>query len=289
MRECVTRKIALPRDPDGVTLAYHEIAGDGHPFVLLHGLTGHRDDFFTVLPALAEQNRVRWLIPDLRGHGDFSHTGRESTFTFDQLVTDLSDLLDALGLERCDLLGHSFGGMVALRFALASPDRVRSLVLMSTAGRAPEGYDEALFENAGRVARERGMAFLQSLVEKASRQDPNPGRADRQTRKWADRYWPHQVRRYGAMDPVGYGALGMAMVRQRPLASTLEQIRCPTTVIVGAEDPAFLPGAAELERTLPHATRVTISDAGHHPQMEHPQAWLRAMGDHLARQSRGSR
>lgn len=282
IRELVTRRLALPCDPDGVELTCHEIEGDGHPFVLLHGLTGHRDDFRTVLPELARGNVVRWLVPDLRGHGNFSHTGRESSFTFDQLVADLSALLDALGIDQCDVLGHSFGGMATLRFALTHPARVTSLVLMNTAGRAPERYDAALFENAGAVARERGMAFLQTLVEKASRQDPDPGPADLQTRKWADHYWPHQARRYRAMDPVAYGALGLAMVRQRPLGGELARIGCPTTVLVGEDDPGFLPAAEELAGAIPGAHQVTIPDAGHHPQMENPGAWLEALRAHLS-------
>ena len=282
MREVVTRRLVLPNDPDGVELTCYEIEGEGHPFVLLHGLTGHRDDFRTVLPELGRGNVVRWLVPDLRGHGDFSHTGRESSFTFEQLVADLSALLDALGIDQCDVLGHSFGGMVTLRFALAHPKRVTSLVLMSTAARSPERYDAALFENAGAVARERGMAFLQTLVEKASRQDPNPGPADLQTQKWADRYWPHQVRRYGAMDPVAYGALGLTMVQQHPLSEDLVGIGCPTTVLVGEDDPGFLPGAEELARAIPGARQVTIPDAGHHPQMENSDVWIETIRAHLA-------
>jgi len=251
--------------------------------VMLHGLTGHRDDFRPRMPELA--GAARLLAPDLRGHGDFTRTGRADTCTFDQLVEDLRALLDAWGLPSCDLLGHSFGGMVALRFALAHPVRVDSLILMDTAPFCPEAFSAAMFEKGGAIARERGMIFLQQLAEKRDRANERPSASDRQTRKWADRYWSHHRLRYGAMDPVAYAALGAAMVAQEPVTARLGEIRCPATVLVGADDEEFVPGADALEAGIPGARRVTLPDAGHHPQMENPGAWLDAVREHLRRVS----
>lgn len=283
MRRLETRQIALPGDPDGAELAYHEIAGSGRVFVLLHGLTGHRDDFRGVLPRLAEGNDLRWVVPDLRGHGDFSHTGRPESFGFDSLVRDQVGLLAALGVECCDLLGHSFGGMVALRFVLAHPARVRSLVLMDAGPSAPDGYDRSLFEKAGAIARTHGMAFLQSRIEQVMRANPDPSPADRQTHKWADLYWPHHRLRHTAMDPVAYGALGLAMVEQVSVVPRLGQIGCPTSILVGEDDVEFLRGAALLQDGVPRATRVTLPDAGHHPHIENTEAWLAALREHIER------
>ena len=281
MQGISTRHVHLPRDEDDAELLCSEVGAGPEAVILLHGLTGHRHDFQSVLPQLARGSPMRWLAPDLRGHGDFTHTGRSETFTFDQLVEDLVRLLEALGIERAHLLGHSFGGMVSLRFALSRPHQLRSLILMSTTPNAPEGYDEALFENAGAIARERGMGFLQQIVEKVSRREENPTPADRQTAKWADVYWPHQVLRYRAMDPVGYAALGHAMVQQRDLSEDLSRIQCPTTVLVGADDTRFLSGAETLAQGITNARKHVIPDAGHHPQMENTDAWLEAMRGHL--------
>lgn len=265
----------------GVELSYNESAGDGRPLVLLHGLTGHRDDFRERISDLADTGRL--LAPDLRGHGDFTRTGRAESFTFEQLVADLAALLDAWGVASCDLLGHSFGGMLALRFVLAHPQRVDSLILMDTAPFAPDGYDVETFEKAGAIARARGMVFLQELVEKAARNEANPSAADRQTEKWSDRYWAHHRRRYAAMDPEGYATLGVLMMRQQPVVERLAEIRCPATVLVGENDEEFLGGANALEAGIEGAVRVTVSDAGHHPHMENPEEWLAAVRDHLRR------
>jgi len=272
-----TKRIAL----GPLELSYLEVAGAGQPFVLLHGLTGHRDDFRSSLPELAD---LGWLLaPDLRGHGDFTHTGHEGSFGFPQLVADQSALLDAWGAPRCDLLGHSFGGMLALRFTLAHPERVASLILMDTAPFSPAAWSRETFEKAGAIARTRGMAFLQELVERAARQNPDPSPSDRQTFKWGERYWTHQRLRYGAMDPVAYGALGVAMAEQEPVEGRLGEIQCPTSVLVGADDAEFLEGADALEAGIEGAVRTTLPDAGHHPQIENLAAWQRAIRAHFGR------
>ena len=268
-----------------VELSYNDTGGGGRPLVLLHGLTGHRDDFRERMPDLAGTGRL--LAPDLRGHGDFTKTGIAESFSFEQLVADLAALLDAWGVDRCELLGHSFGGMLALRFALAHPRRLASLILMDTAPFAPDGYAVETFEKAGAIARARGMAFLQELVERAARNDPNPSASDRETAKWAEHYWAHHRRRYTAMDPEGYASLGVLMMRQTPVVDRLKEIQCPVTVLVGANDTEFLRGADALESGIAQSVRVTFPDAGHHPHMENAAAWLDAVRDHL-RRARGT-
>jgi len=259
-----------------------ELPGEGPPFLLLHGLTGHREDFLHRLPDLAElPGAAHWLAPDLRGHGDFTPTGRTGTHTFERLTRDVAALLDACGFQRCDLLGHSFGGMVALRFALERPERVRSLVLLSSAPFAPEGYSAETFRRAAALAREHGMARLQELVEADWRRHPE--KLGGPVARWADVYWPHHRRRYGAMDPVAYGELGALMAEQESVAGRLAEIRCPTSVIVGSEDTEFRRGSEALAEGIPGAELFVLAEAGHHPHMENPSAWLAAMRAHLAR------
>jgi 2-succinyl-6-hydroxy-2,4-cyclohexadiene-1-carboxylate synthase len=277
MTRVVTRRVAI----NGIEVAYSEAGEGGRPLVLVHGFTGHRDDFIERLPELALDGRV--LAPDLRGHGDATHTGRAETFSFEQLVDDLRAFLDALAIERCDLLGHSLGGMVVLRFVLAYPKRVASLVLMNTAPFSPDGFLPEVFAKAGEIAIAKGMARLQDLVAAAARNADTP--ADRQVEKWAARYWAHHERRYIAMDPVAYGALGAEMVGQASIEGRLGEITCPTTVLVGANDSNFLRGADVMAAAIPAARRRTFPDAGHHPHMENAKAWSEALHEHRSRTS----
>ena len=251
--------------------------------MLVHGLTGFRDDFRERLPALAALGRT--IIYDHRGHGDSTNTGDAASYTFDQLVADLDALLDARGVRQCDLLGHSMGGMVALRFALAQPRRVASLILMDTAARAPDRMPRAPFAAAGAIARSDGMATLIALLRaRAEMETDRPAAERRLEAEWGtDAYWERRRRRFTAMDPEAFAAMTLELVDQPPLTDRLGEIRCPTTILVGEEDAGFLAPSDEMAAAIAGAELVRIPDAAHSPQIENPTAWLAAIEAHLRR------
>jgi 3-oxoadipate enol-lactonase len=94
------------------------------PLVLLHALGEASSDWATVAAALAPAWRV--YAPDLRGHGESDWPG---SYTIDQLTADLAAFIDALGLDRVTLVGHSIGGPPAYLYAARYPGRVARLVL----------------------------------------------------------------------------------------------------------------------------------------------------------------
>lgn len=251
------------------------------PLVMVHGFTGHRDDFIGVLPELAKKRRV--VVPDLRGHGDSVDAAGPYGWNFDQLVRDLVDLLDHFQIERCDLFGHSMGGMLTLRFALAHPERIRSLLLMCTAPELPPTLSRPGFEIGADICDARGIDRLQTLMEKAGRQDCSATIA-----AWGERYWLHHRRRLRAMTAQSFRGIGTAFFDFESLVDRLSEIELPTLVIVGESDVDFLPGADLFERHLPRVERVTLADAEHHPHQENPRAWFDAIEGHLDRVARAS-
>ena len=106
----------------------HDASGNpaAPPAVLLHGLGLSREIFDPVLPALALRHRVLRL--DLRGHGASRAPDPPEPYSD---FTDVRETLDALGLDRVDLVGHSRGGMAAVDLALTHPARVRRLALLA--------------------------------------------------------------------------------------------------------------------------------------------------------------
>lgn len=266
-----------------VEIAYDEVGAGERALVLVHGFTGFRQDFAGVLEALAPLGRT--LAPDLRGHGASSHTGRPEDYTLERLSEDLVAFMSAAGVSRCDLLGHSMGGMLALRLALSHPERIQSLILMDTSARALEGVDENLLELAERVIREGGMEALAAVLRARAADDPTRSRPDRRLeREWGpERFWEWRTSRVVRMDPAAYGPLARAMLRQASLVPRLGEIRCPTLVMVGAEDREFLVPARELARGIPTAHLVEIPGGGHQPQNEAREAWLLALREHLER------
>lgn len=264
-------------------VAWHEAgrSADGVPLVLVHGFSGHRDDWIGVLPALARRRRV--IAPDLRGHGDSEPGPGELGFSLDQLARDLTAFLDALEIDRIDLLGHSVGGFVALRFALARPERVRSLVFVCTAPETPSGMDRDGWRRGAEIAEARGMHGMQALAERAIRADPFPS-----LDHWGDpeRYYAHHRRRYRAMSAASYRAIGEAFFTSESLVARLGEIDVPTLVLVGEHDVDWLPGADAFEAGLRDVRRVTLTDAEHHPHQENREAFLAEVAAHLDAVSR---
>ncbi|MEO8602212.1 MAG: alpha/beta hydrolase [bacterium] len=265
----------------GVELVYDDVGAGERPLVLVHGLTGFRDDFREQLDALAGLGRT--IIYDLRGHGDSANSGDAASYTFAQLVDDLGAFLDALGVARCDLLGHSMGGMIALRFALAQPARVASLLCMGTAARAPDRMPRASFAAAGSIARSDGMATLAGLLRaRAADEVDRPAAERRLEQEWGEAFWERRYKRLTAMDPEAFNALVLELIDHTPLTARLGEIHCPTTVIVGEQDASFLAPSAELAAGIRGARLVIVPDSAHSPQIENPSAWFAAVRGHLA-------
>jgi 2-succinyl-6-hydroxy-2,4-cyclohexadiene-1-carboxylate synthase len=268
---------------NGIEIAFEQHGHGDRPLLLVHGFTGFRQDFAGQLAGLAQHGRV--LAPDLRGHGESGRTGDPASYGFEQLTADLLGFLDALGIERCDLLGHSMGGMIALRAALAAPGRVASLVLMDTAP-GPLGFiDRAQLGLAARVAREAGMAALAQILRARARDDAMRSAPDRRVEEeWGEeRFWAWRTARVAAMDPAAYEALGVALAEQEDLTPRLGEIDCPTAVLVGELDHEFRAPSEALARHIREARLHVLPRAGHQPQHEAPDAWRAAVLEHLAR------
>lgn len=267
-----------------IEIGYETFGSGSRPLVLVHGFTGSRRDFKWRFDALAKLGYC--IALDLRGHGESTNTGDAASYTLDTLADDLLGFLAAIGIERCDLLGHSMGGMAVLRAALVRPDRIASLILMNTSARSPDGLPRGLIELAGRVAIEAGSLRIAEVM-RARAADPETDRsaADRRLeQEWGDAYWTAwRYPNFRSLDPVAYGTLGLSMLDQTPLLERLGEIRLPTTVIVGSGDANFGAPAHELAAGIPGARLVEIPEAGHQPQLENPEAWVAAIAAHLAR------
>jgi len=130
-------------------------AGEGPPLMLLHGLFGAGQNWGAVRRALAPRFRV--LTPDLRNHGA---SGRDADMSYAAMADDIAETLDAAGIARTALLGHSMGGKAAMAFALAHLGRVARLVVADI---APVRYRPAL---RGYVEAMRAIPLVAGLARR---------------------------------------------------------------------------------------------------------------------------
>jgi pimeloyl-ACP methyl ester carboxylesterase len=105
-------------------------AGEGPPLLLLHGVGDNALDWQWAMPALASTYRV--YAPDLPGFGGSTNSRSDYSPAFFTRFVDA--FLDTLGIERATVVGNSLGGLIALRLALAEPERVAALGLVSSGG-----------------------------------------------------------------------------------------------------------------------------------------------------------
>jgi pimeloyl-ACP methyl ester carboxylesterase len=126
-------EIARTVQAGGIRTNVHDV-GEGAPVVLIHGsgpgVTAWAN-WRTVIPALSTHRRV--VAPDMVGFG-FTERPSDIAYGREAWVAHLVDLLDAMELDRVDLVGNSFGGALSLAFAIRFPQRVRRLILMGAAG-----------------------------------------------------------------------------------------------------------------------------------------------------------
>ena len=238
--------------------------------VLLHGFAGTGRGWDLVVERLDAQ-RYTALTPDIRGHG---LAGDRRPVTFDACARDV---LDA-GPEQFDLCGYSLGGRIALHVALAAPERVRRLVLVSsTAGiRDPlererrRAADDAL---AARIERGTIEQFADRWLEQPLFADDPPA-AQALARADISRNDPGSIA--AALRGLGAGVM-------EPLWDRLAELSMPVTVLAGARDRTYCEIGEQLVRRRWGADLVILEGAGHALAREAPRAVAAAlMGDPIA-------
>jgi pimeloyl-ACP methyl ester carboxylesterase len=223
---------------NGLQTAY-EVDGAGPPLVMLHGASiSGLEQFARLAPVVARGFRV--YLPDARGHAGTAGGPADGWSTAD-LVADLVGFADALGLGTFHLLGYSMGGMTALHFASAFPQRIRTLAAISIG-----------------TEREPRLSVGRSLMDPDGIEREDPGWA----RSLAARHDPSH-------GPGAWRRLLTAIVEDiadQPLltAAQLRAIDAPTLVVAGDRDP-FVPvqQSHALSRQVRKGRLLILPGVGH--------------------------
>ena len=119
----------------------YKITGNGTPLFLIHGVGATKESWSSIIEELS--NLFTVISYDLRGHGN-SHVNKKD-FTFDDLINDLENLRNHLGIKKAHFAGHSLGGMIAPMYSIKYPKRVIKIGMLSTvAGRSLEDKQKVL-------------------------------------------------------------------------------------------------------------------------------------------------
>lgn len=271
-----SRNIVLRR------LRFHYLewgAPDAPPIVLLHG--GHQSAHSWDLVSLYLAQRYRVLALDQRGHGD-SEWPRDAEYTNHAMSLDAEAFMDALGLDRPILIGHSMGGRNALLLTRRSGARLRALVVVDV---GPELSDRGREVIAGFVQANQEFENLEQFVENVRKYDPYRSREHIER---TVRYNMLQRADGKFVSKCDATPRRLGLVRgSGPLENiTLDDARAfdlPVLVVRGETSRILMPDAAERFRdALPQGTLVTVPNCGHNVHGQNTKGFIAALDEFLA-------
>ena len=259
-----------------------EVAGQGEPVLLIHGFGGSTFSWRQTLPALANDHRV--IALDLFGFGYTERPKRLEHYSREGQIELILGVLDRLGVREAHVIGHSYGGGLAMTLAAEHPERVRSLVLVDST--APNWA----------ISRRRNLAELSPLTWLFVR-----GYALRpaMVRKALERSWyddtqvtdqvVNEYLKRLQIEGAAHAYRGLTV----PLGNEGEQrqvfvqdLTQPTLVIWGADDALIPAEDGKLAASQMQDSRfVEFSDCGHSPMEEHPEAFVAVVRDFLGQHS----
>jgi pimeloyl-ACP methyl ester carboxylesterase len=239
------------------------------PIVCVHGYTSSAQAFNG--PARHFQDRFRLVAPDVRGHGE-SAWSPAGAYQYQDQVGDLAALVDALALGRFTLIGTSMGGIIAMAYAGAHPDRLQRLILndigpdietgsqriTATVGSRPEEFatlDEAMEyrRQVSPITAGRKLEDQHELALGVLRQRPDG--------RWIWKMDPAYIQQR-----VKHGA-----PRRPDLWPVLKRVPCPTLVVWGTDSDVLLEAQARrMVEALPKGQLVAVPGVGHAPTLMEP-------------------
>ncbi len=272
------------RHVNGVTLFERRVMAGPPEVVVLHGGPGAHHDY--LLPGVDSLATGRTLIYyDQRGGGR-SPVERDVPVGWREQVADLEALRQVWGRERLDLLGYSWGGLLAMLYATSHPDRIGSLALVSPAparGSERPDYERRLAERNNTAAIQAQRAELKA----SDLRSRDPEAYQREIFRLAVTGYFHDPSRARDLTPFRITGRTQSEVwaslgPDYDLRPALTALRVPAIVLHGDDDPIPLATAAATAAAL-NAELVTLPDCGHVPYIEAADLFTAALNRFLPR------
>jgi len=237
---------------------FYTESGFGTPLLCLHGGMGI-DGASLRVPGILDlaAHDVRVIVPDQRGHGE-SAPGDPALYSHDMWVSDARAFALGLDLDRFAMLGHSYGGFLALEYALRWPESLTRLVLVGTSAGPVRAWTDRVATDDELRDRFRGV-WPQFFAG-------------------ADKHWPlFESLRFSA-EP--YNAAFTRELPRYDVRSRAASVRTPALLIVGSGD-HYRSQMEWLADAMPNATLRIVQDAGHFPFVEQQAEFTREVAAFL--------
>lgn len=262
----------VPFAAAGAPILRGEVAGEGPPIVLCHGITATRR-YVVHGSRVLERSGRRVVAYDARGHGESDPAPAGSSYGYPELVADLERVVaDRVGEERFVLAGHSMGAHTAVTYALAHPERLRALVVIGPVYDGELRPESLAYWDGLADALERdGIDGFLDYIEAEQATDP----------AWRDsvrRFTRERMERHRHLDAVARALRSVSASRPFGSIAELDSLRVPTLVVASGDeaDPGHPRAVAESYADRIPGARLASEEAG-----QSPLAW---QGGRLSRE-----
>lgn len=265
------------------TELYYKILGDGEPIVVVHGGPGMDHTYF--LPqfeALAHHHRL--IFYDQRVSGRSTGDVDSSTINIQHFIDDLDGIRETFGLDQMHLLGHSWGGLVAMYYATTYPERVQSLLLVNTTAASASLMQAAGPSLMSRMTPEDSLARATAMASEALQNGLPEGYAALYRANFRLSFFDRSLADSLTLTFQPDFATKNALLRHLApgmenydLHPQLSQITSPTRIIHTDYDGTPVESIARIQQALPNAELIVLERCGHFPFIECPTPFFDAV------------
>jgi proline iminopeptidase len=272
---------------------FYKSVGEGETFILLHGGPGSfHDELYPFFLDFAKHHKV--IFYDQRGNGKSTLTVIDSTtFNEELMVEDLEALRKEFGIEKLNLIGHSWGGLLAMYYAVKYPDNLKRLILVDAAPVNTQLLMES-YQNLVSMYDSTDWVYIQKLWNSDEYLAGNPEIHNEALRigegtVFSNKEAIDDFMRAGAFNETTAknAVLLSDLVTQMKLnihvQDGLSKIQCPTLIINGEEDFIVIEAPLLANELIPNSEIVLIEGAGHYPHIENKEIFFIELDNFIKR------
>lgn len=283
-----------PQEDDGQlrpvngTKLYVKTIGQGEPILVIHGGPGLDHTYFLPqMEGLAKNHEL--IFYDQRASGKSSAKLDSTQISMDIFVDDIEAIRQGFQLEKINILGHSFGGILAMKYAMKYPEKVDKLILSNSSGASAEFMKKEATRLQERIS--DNDRFEQELIFKSKnfqagkasayedlfriffrKEFVNQELADSLTLTFPEKF---------AQNSQLLGHLNKDMGANYDFSADLKKITAPTLVIYGDYEILAESAGKQIADLIPNAKYTLLEDCGHFPFIEKPEAYFGAINEFL--------
>lgn len=273
---------------DGIEL-YYKILGDGEPIVILHGGPGLDHSYF--LPQMAElADDFQLIFFDQRLSGLSSSDIDSTAISMDHFVEDVEGIRKALNLQKMNLMGHSWGGLLAMFYAIKHPDNLKSLILVSPTAASVSLMMKSQQILSQRFTQEDRLQRMQIVQSEAFKNGEPSAFADLFRLSFKPSFYQRALLDSLTLELPSNFAANSAKLQllfrdmgEYDIHSELSKIACRALIVHGDYDAIPLEAIDNIHQNIPNSEIVILENCGHFPFIETPEPFFEHIKKFMAK------